>query len=187
MLRRKRSLQNEMEFVSLEELVPKDHLLRQIDAHIDLSFIYDKVAHLYCADNGRPPIDPVLLFKMLLIGYLFGVRSERQLEREVQVNLAYRWFLGLGLRERAPAHSTLSLNRRQRFSGTGIYQEIFDEIVLRAMDQGLVEGKTLFPDSTHLKANANKRQFQKQMVTRATRHYLSELEEAAERQAPAGA
>jgi len=167
-----------MEFVSLEELVAKDHLLRQIDAHIDLSFIYDKVAHLYCADNGRPPIDPVLLFKMLLIGYLFGVRSERQLEREVQVNLAYRWFLGLGLRERAPAHSTLSLNRRQRFSGTGIYQEIFDEIVLRAMDQGLVEGKTLFTDSTHLKANANKRQFQKQMVTRATRHYLSELEEA---------
>lgn len=169
-----------MEFVSIEELVPKDHLLRKIDKLIDLSFIYDKVEHLYCADNGRPPIDPVLLFKMLLIGYLFGVRSERQLEREVQVNMAYRWYLGLGLRERAPDHSTISLNRRKRFSGTGIYQEIFDEIVLRAMDKGLVEGKTLYTDSTHLKANANKRKFEKQLVERSTRSYLSELEEAVE-------
>ena len=72
MLKRKESHQNEMEFVSIEALVPKDHLLRKIDKLIDLSFIYDKVEHLYCSDNGRPPIDPALLFKMLLIGYLFG-------------------------------------------------------------------------------------------------------------------
>lgn len=180
MLKRKESHQNEMEFVSIEELVPKDHLLRKIDKVIDLSFIYDKVEHLYSADNGRPPIDPVLLFKMLLIGYLFGVRSERQLEREVQVNMAYRWYLGLGLRERAPDHSTISLNRRKRFAGKGIYQEIFDEIVLQAVKKGLVDGQTLYTDSTHLKANANKRKFEKKMVERSTRSYLGELEEAVE-------
>lgn len=178
MLRRKESHQSELELISLEELVPQGHLLRKIDQTIDFSFIYDKVEHLYCADNGRPPIDPVLLFKMLFIGYLFGVRSERQLEREVQVNVAYRWFLRLGLRERVPDHTTLSRNRQKRFKGTGIYQEIFDEIVLRAMEAGLADGSTLYTDSTHLKASANKRKLVKKQVSKSTRSYLKELEEA---------
>ena len=98
MLKRKRAQQTELEFISIEELVPEDHLLRKIDKAIDFTFIYDKVEPLYCPDKGRPPIDPVDLFKMLFIGYLFGIRSERQLEQEVNLNVAYRWFLGLGLR-----------------------------------------------------------------------------------------
>lgn len=90
MLREHNNQQIGMEFVCIEELVPKDHLLRKIDRVIDCEFIREKVKNLYCADNGRPAVDPVVLFKMLFLGYLFGVRSERQLVREVQVNVAYR-------------------------------------------------------------------------------------------------
>lgn len=176
MLKRKTTHQSELELVSIETLVPQDHLLRKIDKVIDFSFIYDKVEHLYCADNGRPPIDPVLLFKMLFIGYLFGIRSERRLEKEIQVNTAYRWFLGLGLTERVPDHSTISRNRIDRFAGTGIYQEIFDEIVLQSMKRKLIDGKTLYTDSTHLKANANKNKHEKKLVSKSTRSYLAELD-----------
>jgi len=178
MLKRKRAQQTELEFISIEELVPEDHLLRKIDKTIDFTFIYDKVEHLYCADNGRPPIDPVDLFKMLFIGYLFGIRSERQLEQEVNLNVAYRWFLGLGLRGKAPDHSTISRNRKERFAGTGVYQEIFDEIVLQAIGRKLVDGKTLYTDSTHLKANANPNKYKRRKVQKSTRSYMRELDKA---------
>jgi transposase len=94
--------QHELEMVTLEELVPQDHLLRLIERHLRFDFIREQTAHLYCADNGRPALDPVLLFKMLFIGYLFGIRSERQLVREIAVNVAYRWFLGLRLTDKVP-------------------------------------------------------------------------------------
>jgi len=178
MLKRKKAQQIELEFISIEELVPEDHLLRKIDKAIDFTFIYDKVEDLYCRDNGRPPIDPVDLFKMLFIGYLFGIRSERQLEQEVNLNVAYRWFLGLGLRGKAPDHSTISRNRRERFAGTEIYQEIFDEIVLQAIKQKLVDGKALYTDSTHLKANANPNKYRKRKVKKSTRSYMKELDKA---------
>jgi transposase len=100
MLRTHDDKQIRMEFVSIEELVPQDHLLRKIERVVDFSFIREKVKDLYCADNGRPAVDPVILFKMLFLGYLFGVRSERQLVREIQVNVAYRWFLGFGLTDK---------------------------------------------------------------------------------------
>ena len=180
MLKRKTTHQSELEFISIEELVPADNLLRKIDKAIDFSFIYDKVEHLYCADNGRPPVDPVLLFKMLFIGYTFGIRSERQLEEQVNLNVAYRWFLGLGLRGKAPDHSTISRNRIDRFAGTGIYQEIFDEIVLQAIGRKFIDGKTLYTDSTHLKASANKNKYEKQLVEKSTRGYLEALDEAIE-------
>ncbi|WP_143003457.1 transposase, partial [Melghirimyces thermohalophilus] len=85
-LRSNKEKQHELEFVCIEELVPEDHLLRKVDKHIDFSFITDKVRPLYCENNGRPSIDPVVLFKMMFIGYLFGIRSERQLEKEIRVN-----------------------------------------------------------------------------------------------------
>ena len=94
MLREHDNNQIGMEFVSIEELVPQDHLLRKIERAIDFDFIRDKVKELYCADNGRPAVDPVVLFKLVFLGYLYGVRSERQLVREIQVNVAYRWFIG---------------------------------------------------------------------------------------------
>jgi transposase len=177
MLPTNKEKQDEMEFVSIGELVPPEHLLRKVENSIDFEFIREKVRGMYCADNGRPAIDPVVLFKMLFIGYLFGVRSERQLEREIQVNVAYRWFLGFGLRNRIPDASTLSQNRRRRFSESTVYQEIFDEIVLQAIKLNLVEGKILYTDSTHLKANANKNKFEEREVKRSTRKYLDELEE----------
>lgn len=178
MLRESDNKQIGMEFVCIEELVPKDHLLRKIDRVIDFDFIRDKVKDLYCADNGRPAVDPVVLFKMLFLGYLFGVRSERQLVREIQVNVAYRWFIGFSLTDKIPDASTFSQNRRRRFTESTIYQEIFDEIVLQAMRKKLISGRVLYTDSTHLKASANKNKFKKKQVVKATRSYLADLEES---------
>ena len=173
--------QHALEMVTLEELVPTDHLLRKIAQYIDFEFIREATAHLYCADNGRPALDPVVLFKILFIGYLFGVRSERQLMREIQVNVAYRWFLDLNLTDKVPDASTLSQNRRRRFAGTDIEQVIFDGIVEQAMRHGLIGGEVLHTDSTHLKANANKKRFEIHRVEQRPADYLAELESAIER------
>src|SRR5512146_3044800 len=107
MLKKPEAQKQELEWVSIEALVPGGHLLRKVDGAVDFSFIGERVKHLYCADNGRPALDPVVVFKLLLLGYLYGVRSERQLMREVEVNVAYRWFLGLKLRDKVPDASTL--------------------------------------------------------------------------------
>ena len=177
MLKKNYDTQTQLEFVSIDELVPQDHLLRKIYKYIDFSFIREKVRHLYCEDNGRPALDPVVLFKMLFIGYLFGIRSERQLIREIQVNLAYRWFIGFGLRDKTPSHAIFSQNRRRRFNDSTIYQEIFDQIVWQAIKGNMVSGKHLYTDSTHLKANANKNKFDKKMVAKSSRDYIEALEE----------
>jgi transposase len=170
--------QMQYEFVCLDELVPEDHLLRVIQKHIDFSFIREKVRPYYCEDNGRPSVDPVVLFKMIFIGYLYGIRSERQLEKEIQTNIAYRWFLGLSLTDRVPDHTTISWNRRTRFNNTDVFQEIFDEIVRLAIQHRMVGGRVLISDSTHLKANANKRKFKKQVIEKTSRAYLKDLEVA---------
>lgn len=178
MLRAPSPHQQMLEMVTLESLVPADHLLRKIAGAIDFEFIREKVAHLYCPDNGRPALDPVVLFKLLFIGYLFGVRSERQLMREVQVNVAYRWFLDMRLTDKVPDASTLSQNRRRRFADSTIYQDIFDEIVVQAMGRGMVGGKVLYTDSTHLKANANKGKFDLVQVEQKPADYLAQLDAA---------
>lgn len=180
MLREPTPTQYELEMVTLEELVPADHLLRLIDRHIRFDFIREKTAHLYCADNGRPALDPVLLFKILFIGYLFGVRSERQLMREIQVNVAYRWFLGLRLTDKVPDASTLSQNRRRRFAGSDIEQQIFDAIVEQAIEHRLIGGRVFYSDSTHLKASANKNRHDLHQVAQTPAAYLAELETAIE-------
>lgn len=180
MLKDRAPTQSELEFVCIDELVPSDHLLRKIDKTIDLSFIHDLVKDLYCSNNGRPALDPTLLFKLLFLGYLYGVRSERQLIRDVQVNVAYRWFLGLNLTDKIPDASTLSQNRRRRFNESEVYQQIFDEIVLQAMRKKLVSGKTLYTDSTHLKANANKSKWIKARAAGSSRDYLDALDKAVE-------
>lgn len=153
MLNRNENRQMKMHFVTLEDLMPQEHFLRNLDRLVDFSFIYDKVAPLY-SNTGRPSVDSVLLVKMLLLGYLYGIESERKLEQEIQVNIAYRWYLGIELDEPVPDHSTISQLRRRKFSGTTIFQEIFDEIVRRCIDAGLVTGKLLLTDSTHIRANA---------------------------------
>lgn len=178
MLRAAHPVQTELEMVTLEQLVPKGHLLRLIDQHIRFEFIRTETESLYCANNGRPAIDPVVLFKMLFIGYLFGIRSERGLVREIEVNVAYRWFLGLRLTDPVPDASTLSQNRRRRFAGTDIEQRIFDGIVEQAIEHKLIGGRVLYTDSTHLKANANKRKFELHQVEQTPAAYLAELDAA---------
>lgn len=179
MLKPREYTQNEYEFVSIDEMVPSDHLLRKIDRYIDFSFIIEKVRPYYSEENGRPS-DPLILFKMMFIGYLYGIRSERQLEQEIKMNMAYRWFLGLRFHDPIPHHSTISWNRQKRFKDTNIFQEIFDEIVLKAINHKMVGGRVLFSDSTHLKANANKNKFTKEEVQVETREYIEELDKAVE-------
>jgi transposase len=172
--------QTKLEMVTLESLVPKDHLLRKIEAVIDFSFIHDRVAGLYCADNGRPALDPVMMFKALFIGYLFGIRSERQLVREIEVNVAYRWFLRLGLTDAVFDASTLSQNRRRRYTDSSVAQDIFDGIVEQAIARGLVDGAVLYTDSTHLKANANKNKWDREVVAKSRSDYWDDLDLAIE-------
>lgn len=178
MLKRPAPEQTALEIVTLDQLVPKDHLLRKIDRVIDFSFIHDLTAPLYCADNGRPPLDPTLMFKALFVGYLFGVRSERQLVREIEVNVAYRWFLRLKLADTVFDASTLSQNRRRRYQDETIAQGIFDRIVEQAIRAGLVDGTVLYTDSTHLKANANKAKFDLAMVAKSRADYWDDLDAA---------
>lgn len=178
MLKPETPSQDELEMVTLEMLVPQDHLLRKLSKAIDFSFIRAKVSSLYCDNNGRPAVDPVVLFKILFIGYLFGIRSERRLVKEIEVNVAYRWFLGLKLTDKVIHHSTLSANRQKRFKDSDIYQDIFDEIVVKAIGYELVGGEYLYTDSTHLKANANKGKFIEKQTPVNSRDYLAELDEA---------
>jgi transposase len=180
MLRSNNGKQNTYEFVSIEDLVPQDHMLRKVDKYISFEFIREKVKPLYCEDNGRPAIDPVVLFKMIFLGYFYGIRSERRLEQEIQTNVAYRWFLGLGLTDRVPDHTTISWNRRKRFVDTTIFQDVFDEIVLQAVQHRMVGGRVLVSDSTHIKANANKHKFTKQHVLQNAKGYIDELNAAVE-------
>ncbi|MGG1600235.1 MULTISPECIES: IS1182 family transposase [Paenibacillus] len=168
------------ELVCIEHMVPEDHLLRHIHKHMDFSFITEKVRPYYSETHGRPSIDPVMFFKMLFIGYLYGIRSERQLEQEINLNVAYRWFLGIGLSKKAPDHSTISWNRKHRFEGTTVFQDLFDEVVRIAKENRMVAGRVLITDSTHLKANANKRKHNVQVVERSPQEYIEELEKAIE-------
>ncbi|WP_425439665.1 transposase [Planococcus faecalis] len=164
--------------VSIDELVPHDHFLRTVDALIDFSFIERIASPYYCPDNGRPAIPSITLFKMIFIGYFYGVRSERQLEKEIRDNIAYRWFLGYSLVDRIPDHSTISFNRKGRFEDTSVFEEIFDETVRQAKAHGMVSGRVLLSDSTHIKANANKNKFIRKAKAEKVVSYLGELEEA---------
>ncbi|MDQ0888882.1 transposase [Paenibacillus sp. V4I9] len=167
-------------YVNLDDFVPHDHLLRQINQLVDFSFIYQKVSHLY-SPFGRRSIDPVLLMKMLLIGYLYGIDSERKLEEEVRLNIAYRWFLGLDLESPIPDHSTFSQNRRRRFKDNTTFQEIFDHVVRLCIEKGIVTGKVIVTDSTHIKASASSYYFTMAQVEKEPAEYLKGLEEEAKK------
>lgn len=166
------------ETILLDNLIEQDHLLRKIDRYIDFSFIHEKCKPLYCPDNGRPAIDPEILFKMLFLGYLYGIPSERKIAEEVRYNVAFRWFLGYSLEDKTPDASTIWQNRSRRFKQTDIAQEIFDEIVRQAIEKKLVDGKVLYSDSTHLKANANKKKFSIEQVKVEPKEYIRDLEAA---------
>ncbi|OQY37889.1 MAG: IS5/IS1182 family transposase [Candidatus Cloacimonetes bacterium 4572_65] len=177
MFTKRTAQQHEFEFVNIENLVPEEHLLRGIDETINFDFIYDKVKHLYSTKTGRPSIDSVVLFKMVLIQYLFGISSERKLIRQIKVNMAFRWFLGYKLTDKIPHHSVFSQNRRRRFTDSTIFKDIFETIVEQAIELGFIEGKVLYTDSTHIKASANKNKFDKITVEKKPSVFIDELNE----------
>ena len=139
----------------LERRVPADHLLRKIDAVLDLSKLRTQLAPHY-SHTGRPSIDPELMIRMLLIGYCYGIRSERRLCEEVELNLAYRWFCRLNLDDRVPDHSTFSKNRHGRFREADILRHVFETTVQTCMDKGLVGGEGFAADASIIRANANR-------------------------------
>ena len=177
MLRDRKTQQQEgYEIVLLEELVPQDHLLRKVSRAVDFSFIHDLCKDLYCADNGRPAIPPETLFKMLLLGYLYGIKSEVRLAEMVNENIAFKWFLGLKLTEKGPNHATISINRSRRFRENDIAERIFDEILRQCCQKGLVGGEVLYTDSTHIKAKANKHKKVLVTVDETPREYIERLD-----------
>ncbi|MBF1167554.1 MAG: transposase, partial [[Eubacterium] sulci] len=129
---------DQMQIVSLESLVPEEHLLRKIDKAIDFSFIYDLVEEKYSPDTGRPSLDPVTLIKIPIIQYMFGIKSMRQTIKDIEVNVAYRWFLGLDFNDQVPHFSTFGKNYKRRFEGTDLFEQIFIKILLQCMNHKLV-------------------------------------------------
>jgi transposase len=162
-------------FLRVDELIPPDHILRLIDRYVDFAFIRPTVKPLY-SHTGRPSIDPEVMLRMLLVGYLFGITSERRLCDEVQMHLGYRWFVGLSLHDPVPDHSTFSKNRHGRFKESGIYQELFDEIVRQCLTHGLVSGTHLTVDSTLVKAHASFRTLEPIVVALHPKEYLDQVE-----------
>ena len=161
--------------VTLSELVPQDHLLRKIDKSIDFNFIYDLVEDMYSAEKGRPSIDPVVLFKIVFIQYLFGIRSMRQTIEEIKVNLAYRWFLGLGFYDEVPHHSTFGKNYSRRFQNTTLFKDIFSNILSQAYDKNFIKDENVFVDSTHIKAYANKNKKKEVTIIESLSKYEQQL------------
>src|SRR5215831_18064067 len=170
-------------YFRLEDQVPENHLLRLIDRYINLDFIRAKLKDSY-SDTGRPSIDPELLLRKLLIGYLYGVTSERKLVEELRMHLAWRWFTRLGFDEEIPHHSTFSKNRHGRFQESKLFEQLFEQIVRQCVEVGLVRGKHLSVDGSFVEANAAKesRIPREQLVEAAQVHYtlreyLKEVEE----------
>src|ERR1700736_2622827 len=138
---------------NLEEVVPDDHLVRGISRVLDLSWVRAELAPYY-SHTGRPSIDPVLMIRMLIIGYAFAIRSERALCREVGVNLAYRWFCGLGIEDRIPDHSAFSRARNERFRDSDIFRHVFERVVEACISAGLVGGEGFAVDASLIVADA---------------------------------
>ena len=176
MLQKDKKERSQLEFVSIESLMPKDHILRKIDSAIDFTRIYDFVEDLYCADNGRPSIDPVVLFKMVLIQHLFGIPSLRKTADEVSMNIAYRWFLGYLMNEPTPHFSTISYNFKHRFTPETI-ERIFYWILDEINSAGYLSPEAVFVDGTHIKANANIKKVVKKAVPKAAKIYEEQLME----------
>lgn len=166
---------NQIQFVSADTLVPENHLLRDIDRAIDFSFIYELVQDKYSQDQGRPSLDPVMLIKIPLLQYLYGIPSMRQTIREIQVNVAYRWFLGLDLTSSVPHFSTFGKNYTRRFKETDLFEQIFEKILEECFLHDMIDSSVIFVDATHIKANANKKKSIKTMVKVQTMDYEAKL------------
>ena len=170
-----KNIQSEILLTTMEEIVPKDSLFRKIDSYIDFTFIYDEVKDLYCEDNGRPSIDPIVLFKLVFIQALDGIKSMRKTCEKIKVDAEYRWFLGIPFGTDTPHFSTFSKNYERRFEGTDIFENIFINIVKQAQKYGMLNDE-FFMDSTHRKANANKNKYDDLIVKQVKKRKI-DLEE----------
>lgn len=162
----------------LSSMIPKDHLLRAIKENIDFNFIYEAVSDRY-SPIGRPSIDPTLLIKMLLIGFIYGIKSERRLEEEVHLNLAYRWFCDLDLEDRVPDHSTFSQNRRRRFCDGQVFEDIWVGVLKQILAMGLIQGDVIACDGTYIPANVSGKNLIEQdtLIRKGMHSYLDALDE----------
>ncbi len=142
-------------YFRLEDQVPDTHLLRLIERHISFAFVREKLKASY-SDTGRPSLDPELLLRILLVGYLYGITSERKLVEELRRHLAWRWFTGLGFDQEIPHHSTFSKNRHGRFQDSKLFEQMFEQIVRQCVEVGLVQGQELSVDGSFVEANAAK-------------------------------
>lgn len=173
---KERERREQVEIFSIEEFVPADHLLRKIDSAVDFSHIYEIVEDLYSADNGRPSIDPVVIFKMVMIQHLYGLPSLRRTVDEIKMNVAYRWFLGYLMNEQIPHFSTISYNFKHRYTESTI-EEIFYWILSEINKAGYLSPEAVFIDGTHIKANANLKKSVKKAVPQAAKIYEEQLME----------
>ena len=175
MLKKEAEQRQAIEMLCTDMLVSKDHLLRKIDAAVDFRHIYELVEDLYCEDNGRPGCDPVVLFKLVLIQHLFGIRSLRQTMRDAEVNVAYRWFLGYTMSQSLPHFATISYAFCHRFTAEvieGVFRWILEEVA-RA---GYLSPEVVFVDGTHIKANANLKKRVKKEIPVAAKRYQEQLD-----------
>src|SRR5216683_849263 len=170
-------------YFRLEDQVPETHLLRLIEKHISFAFVREQLKDRY-SETGRPSIDPELLLRILLIGYLYDISSERKLVEELRMHLAWRWFTGLGFDQEIPHHSTFSKNRHGRFHESRVFEQLFEQIVARCLEVGLVRGDNLSVDGSFVEANANKESripreqlAEAAQVKLTVRQYLEELEQ----------
>ena len=164
----------QIQMISLDQLVPDNHILRKIDRYIDFSFIYDLVEEKYSTETGRPSIDPVVLIKIAVIQFMFGIKSMRQTIKEIEVNVAYRWFLGLGFNDKVPHFSTFGKNYKRRFEGTDLFEQIFMEILMQCMKCDVINTDTIFVDATHVKAAANRKKSKKILVAKKSARFYDE-------------
>jgi transposase len=169
-------------YFRLEDQVPENHLLRLIDKHVSFDFVRQQLKDSY-SDTGRPSIDPELLLRILLIGYLYGIASERKLVEELRMHLAWRWFTGLGFDQEIPHHSTFSKNRHGRFQESKLFEQLFEQIVRQCVEV-LVEGQHLSVDGSFVEANAAKESripreqlAEAAQVHQTVRQYLTDLEQ----------
>jgi transposase len=171
----------------LDQVVPPDHLVRQIDGVLDLSWVHKELARYY-SHTGRPSIDPVLMIRMLIVGYVFAIRSERRICAEVQVNLAYRWFCKLGIEDRIPDHSVFCRARHERFRESDALRRVFEGVVAKCIAAGLVGGEGFSIDASLIKADVDKKKRvpgdqpiawpKAEEASRAVREYLMALDAA---------
>ena len=174
----RQSRQMAMVFVDMESLIPENHLLRKIDGMVSFDFIYELLAPYYSA-TGRPSVDPASMFKMLLVGYLYGIKSERRLVEEIRLNIAYRWFCGFELDDAIPDHSTFSKTRTRKWQQSGLFQNAFYEIVKQCIACGLIDGKAMAADGSYIPANVSRESWVdvETEVEQSMQSYLDSLDE----------